>query len=76
MAATDAFPENSASVEVGPSESGGLLNVLGVAAVVLDSAGISLWSPQADGLFGWTADQALGRFAAQLLVAPERFDSS
>ncbi|MFD4944653.1 SpoIIE family protein phosphatase [Streptomyces sp. NPDC058409] len=75
MAATDAFPEDSASVEVGPSEPGGLLDVLDVAAVVLDGAGrIALWSPQAEELFGWTAEQALGRFAAQLLVAPEHFD--
>lgn len=65
MGATGAFPEGPASVGVAPAEPGGLLDVLGVAAVVLDSAGrIALWSPQAEELFGWTADQALGRFAA------------
>lgn len=75
MGATGAFPEGPASVGVAPAEPGGLLDVLGVAAVVLDSAGrIALWSPQAEELFGWTADQALGRFAAPLLVAPEHFD--
>ncbi|MFF5277374.1 SpoIIE family protein phosphatase [Streptomyces sp. 900116325] len=75
MGASGAFPEGAASVGVAPAEPGGLLDVLGVAAVVLDSAGrIALWSPQAEELFGWTADQALGRFAAPLLVAPEHFD--
>ena len=48
---------------------GGLLDVLGVAAVVLDAQGrISLWSPQADEVFGYTAEEALGQYAAQLLV--------
>ncbi|WP_327365227.1 SpoIIE family protein phosphatase [Streptomyces sp. NBC_01217] len=75
MGAPDAFPQGPGSVGVGPTEPGGLLDVLGVAAVVLDSSGrITLWSPQAEELFGWTADEALGRFAAQLLVAPEHFD--
>ncbi|MFE1414188.1 SpoIIE family protein phosphatase [Streptomyces sp. NPDC058746] len=48
---------------------GGLLDVLGVAAIVLDSEGrITLWSPQAEELFGYTAQEAWGRYAAQLLV--------
>ena len=39
----------------------GLLDVLGVAAVVLDADGrIVLWSPQAEELFGYTAREALG----------------
>ncbi|MGW4892494.1 SpoIIE family protein phosphatase [Kitasatospora sp. NPDC004240] len=51
---------------------GGILDLLGVAAVLLDADGrIRLWSPQARELFGWTADEALGRYAAQLLVAEE-----
>ncbi|MFB7908280.1 SpoIIE family protein phosphatase [Kitasatospora sp. NPDC056076] len=50
----------------------GLLDLLGVAAVVLDEGGrIVLWSPQARKLFGWSAEEALGRYAAQLLVAEE-----
>ncbi|MEC4019901.1 SpoIIE family protein phosphatase [Streptomyces sp. H27-D2] len=53
----------------GPVEPGGLLDVLGVAAVVLDADGrIALWSPQAEALFGYTAKEALGEFAARLLV--------
>nr|WP_262387008.1 SpoIIE family protein phosphatase [Streptomyces sp. TRM49041] len=40
-----------------------------MAAVVLDARGrIVLWSPQARDVFGYTAEEALGRFAARLLV--------
>lgn len=50
----------------------GLLDVLNVAAVVLDSEGrVALWSPQAEQLFGWTAAEALGQPAARLLAAKE-----
>ncbi|WP_407548135.1 SpoIIE family protein phosphatase [Streptomyces sp. Pv4-95] len=77
--ATDAFPEGfpveGFPVGEGPSRPGGLLDVLGVAAVMLDAEGrIALWSPQAEQLFGWTAQEALGRPAAQLLVGPEHLD--
>ncbi|MBD0741392.1 PAS sensor protein [Streptomyces sp. CBMA152] len=52
---------------------GGLLDVLGVAAVVLDERGrIVLWSPQAEELFGFSSQEALGRPAAQVLVEEER----
>ncbi|MER7112088.1 SpoIIE family protein phosphatase [Streptomyces sp. NPDC000229] len=61
--------------ELGPSPPGGLLDVLGVAAVVLDADGrIVFWSPQAQALLGYSAEEALGRFAAQLLVADEHID--
>ncbi|MGW7001254.1 SpoIIE family protein phosphatase [Streptomyces sp. NPDC054933] len=70
MSATDAFPAG-----LGPesadaaSPPGGLLDVLGVAAVVLDATGrITLWSPQAADLFGYSAEEALGQYAARLLV--------
>ncbi|MYT27736.1 MULTISPECIES: SpoIIE family protein phosphatase [unclassified Streptomyces] len=72
MGATDAFPESAAQAGAGPTHPGGLLDVLGVAAVMLDAKGrITLWSPQAEELFGWTAEEALGRSAARLLVPPE-----
>ncbi|KIZ16691.1 SpoIIE family protein phosphatase [Streptomyces natalensis] len=75
MGATDAFPEGAAPAEAGPSRPGGLLDVLGVAAVMLDADGrIALWSPQAQKLFGWSAEEALGRPAAKLLVPPEHVD--
>ncbi|MFJ3909089.1 SpoIIE family protein phosphatase [Streptomyces vinaceus] len=59
----------SDGLSVDPATGPGLLDVLGVAGVVLDAEGrIALWSPQAEELFGYTASDALGRFAAQLLV--------
>ncbi len=53
----------------GPFQPSGLLDVLGVAAVVLDAEGrIVLWSPQAEELFGYSAQEALGQYAGRLLV--------
>ncbi|MFG2640162.1 SpoIIE family protein phosphatase [Streptomyces sp. NPDC048370] len=65
-----AFPAgpDAAGIELA-WEPGGLLDVLGVAAIVLDANGhIVLWSPQAETVFGYPADEALGRPAARLLV--------
>ncbi|MFF5754018.1 SpoIIE family protein phosphatase [Streptomyces longwoodensis] len=54
----------------------GLLDVLSVAAVVLDSEGrIVFWTPQAEDLFGYTAQEALGTYAARLFVHPEHLQS-
>ncbi|MES5820194.1 SpoIIE family protein phosphatase [Streptomyces sp. RG80] len=53
----------------------GLLDVLGVASVVLDAEGrIVLWSPQAEELFGYTAQEALGQFAARIMVHEQYLD--
>ncbi|MER6307976.1 SpoIIE family protein phosphatase [Streptomyces sp. NPDC001739] len=53
----------------------GLLDLLGVAAVVLDADGrIVLWSPQAETLFGYSAQEALGEFAGRLLVHEHHLD--
>ncbi|MEU6593950.1 SpoIIE family protein phosphatase [Streptomyces sp. NPDC046881] len=53
----------------------GLLDLLSVAAVVLDTSGrVVFWSPQAVELFGYTAEEALGQFAAQLLIHEEHRD--
>ncbi|MEU6375751.1 SpoIIE family protein phosphatase [Streptomyces sp. NPDC046909] len=53
----------------------GLLDVLGVASVVLDAEGrIVLWSPQAEELFGYTAREALGQFAARIMVHEQYLD--
>ncbi|MGW0752921.1 SpoIIE family protein phosphatase [Streptomyces sp. NPDC002587] len=58
-----------------PSPPGGLLDLLSVAAVVLDTRGrIVFWSPQADEVFGYTAEEALGQYAANLLVHKEHQD--
>ncbi|MGF0173815.1 SpoIIE family protein phosphatase [Streptomyces sp. Marseille-Q5077] len=57
---------------VGPS---GLLDVLGVASVVLDTEGrIVLWSPQAEELFGYPAREALGEYAARIMVHEQYVD--
>ncbi|MEU9631744.1 SpoIIE family protein phosphatase [Streptomyces luteogriseus] len=53
----------------GPS---GLMDLLGVAAVLVEADGrIDMWSPQAEELFGYTFDEAVGRQAAPLLLHPE-----
>ncbi|WP_367325230.1 SpoIIE family protein phosphatase [Streptomyces sp. HUAS ZL42] len=53
----------------------GLLDVLGVASVVLDAQGhIVLWSPQAEELFGYSAQEALGEYAARIMVHEQHLD--
>ncbi|MFI9722804.1 SpoIIE family protein phosphatase [Streptomyces sp. NPDC052396] len=70
MGTTDAARPGPDPAEGGSYAPGGLLDVLSVAAVLLDQDGrIVLWSPQAETLFGWTAEEALGQYAARLLVA-------
>ncbi|MGW1541880.1 SpoIIE family protein phosphatase [Streptomyces sp. NPDC002309] len=55
---------------------GGLLDVLNVAAVLLDPDGrIALWSPQAEILFGYRAEEALGRHAGRLLIDEEDLET-
>ncbi|TVZ78372.1 SpoIIE family protein phosphatase [Streptomyces sp. BK340] len=59
----------------GPVRPSGLLDVLSVASVVLDAEGrIVLWSPQAEELFGYSAQEALGEFAARLMVHDEHIE--
>ncbi|MFF0475975.1 SpoIIE family protein phosphatase [Streptomyces sp. NPDC004284] len=67
------FPGTGTTGRVGvPLDGKGLLDVLGVAAVVVDARGrIVLWSPQAEALFGFRADEALGRYVARLIVGEE-----
>nr|WP_190174353.1 SpoIIE family protein phosphatase [Streptomyces mirabilis] len=51
------------------------MDLLGVAAVLLDADGrIVLWSPEAEALFGYTAEEALGQYAAPLLVHEQYWD--
>ncbi|MFF8606125.1 SpoIIE family protein phosphatase [Streptomyces sp. NPDC015346] len=70
MRAAESSPAPSGRTTAGDAlRPGGLLDVLNVAAVVLDADGrIMLWSPQAEELFGYTADEALGQFAGRLMV--------
>ncbi|POX47398.1 PAS sensor protein [Streptomyces sp. Ru71] len=59
----------------GPVRPSGLLDVLNVASVVLDAQGrVVLWSPQAEELFGYAAQEALGRYAAHIMVHEQHFD--
>ncbi|MGW2051476.1 SpoIIE family protein phosphatase [Streptomyces sp. NPDC001858] len=54
----------------------GLLDMLSVAAMVVDADGrIVFWTPQAEDLFGYTAQEALGKYAARLFIHPEHLKS-
>jgi len=58
-----------------PVRPSGLLDVLGMASVVLDTEGrIVLWSPQAEELFGYRAAEALGEYAARIMVHEQHVD--
>ncbi|MFE3935666.1 PAS domain-containing protein, partial [Streptomyces goshikiensis] len=75
MSEADAFRAGPDPQPAGPSTGPGLLDLLGVAAVVLDDEGrIALWSPQAQELFGYTPQEVLGRYAARLLVDEQHLD--
>ncbi|SHI73236.1 SpoIIE family protein phosphatase [Streptomyces sp. 3214.6] len=66
---------SSAAEGGGPTGPSGLLDVLNVASVVLDTEGrIALWSPQAEELFGYSAQEALGRYAARVMVNEQHVD--
>ncbi|GGN81139.1 hypothetical protein GCM10011579_067350 [Streptomyces albiflavescens] len=75
MCAAESLRRDSDAATVAPTASGGLLDVLNVAAILLDDQGkIGLWSPQAEDLFGYSAEEALGEFAGRLLVNEENLD--
>lgn len=75
MSTADASRAGPVPAHAGPSEGPGLLDVVGIAAVVLDEEGrITLWSPQAEDLFGYTAQEALGKFAGHLLVDEQHLE--
>ncbi|MFE9029518.1 SpoIIE family protein phosphatase [Streptomyces iakyrus] len=64
-------PERAADPERAASDPSGLLDLLGVAAVLVEADGrIDMWSPQAEELFGYTGDEAVGQYAATLLLHP------
>ncbi|WP_164413983.1 SpoIIE family protein phosphatase [Streptomyces salinarius] len=59
----------------GPVRPSGLLDLLNVASIVLDTEGrIVLWSPQAEELFGYSAREALGQYAARIMVHERHLD--
>lgn len=76
MCAAESLRTGPETAGVAPTASGGLLDVLSVAAVLLDAEGrIDLWSPQAEDLFGYSADEALGEFAGRLLVHEDHLET-
>ncbi|MFI9823541.1 SpoIIE family protein phosphatase [Streptomyces sp. NPDC052013] len=61
-----------AGAEDGAADPSGLMDLLGVAAVLVEPDGrIDMWSPQAEELFGYACAEAVGEYAAPLLVHPE-----
>ncbi|GAA3378524.1 hypothetical protein GCM10020367_58370 [Streptomyces sannanensis] len=75
MATAESFRADSGRPPAGPSPPRGLLDLLSVAPVVLDTDGrIVLWSPQAEELFGYTAREALGEYAGRLLVHEQHLE--
>ncbi|MFI0785978.1 SpoIIE family protein phosphatase [Streptomyces lydicus] len=75
MSAADGRPPDAGQPEDRPAQPSGLLDLLGVAAVLLDDEGrIVLWSPQAEDLYGYTSEEALGHDAAPLLVHEQHWD--
>ncbi|MET7986197.1 MULTISPECIES: SpoIIE family protein phosphatase [unclassified Streptomyces] len=68
--------ESAGSHEPEASRPTGLLDVLRVGALVLDADGrIVFWTPQAEELIGYTAEEALGKYAARLIIHPENMQS-
>ncbi|PNG22659.1 SpoIIE family protein phosphatase [Streptomyces cahuitamycinicus] len=65
-------PEWAADQDKSASDPSGLMDLLGVAAVLVEADGrIDMWSPQAEELFGYTGGEAVGQYAAALLLHPE-----
>ncbi|MEU2060295.1 SpoIIE family protein phosphatase [Streptomyces sp. NPDC013455] len=70
-------PEQAARPAGAAAEPSGLIDLLGVAAVLLEADGrIDMWSPQAEELFGYPRSEAVGQYAAPLLLAPEHQDAA
>ncbi|MDF3142614.1 MULTISPECIES: SpoIIE family protein phosphatase [unclassified Streptomyces] len=68
----ESFESDGGGYEREPPRPTGLLDVLSVAAVVVDADGrIVFWTPQAEDLFGYTSEEALGTYAARLFIHPE-----
>ncbi|MFD8656359.1 PAS domain-containing protein, partial [Streptomyces mirabilis] len=75
MRTADPFGAEGDQPGSGPRQPRELLDLLSVAAVLLDAEGrIVLWSPQAEELFGYTSHEALGQYAARLLVHEQHVD--
>ncbi|GHE06316.1 SpoIIE family protein phosphatase [Streptomyces alanosinicus] len=74
--AVDSFAAGHDEQRAGLPRPTGLLDVLSVAAVALDTRGrIVFWTPQAEELFGYSSQEALGKHAARLLIHPEHLQA-
>ncbi|MFF7972442.1 SpoIIE family protein phosphatase [Streptomyces sp. NPDC007905] len=70
-------PEQADQPAAGAADPSGLMDLLGVAAVLLEADGrIDMWSPQAEELFGYARSEAVGQYAATLLLHPEHQDAA
>ncbi|MFF4399793.1 SpoIIE family protein phosphatase [Streptomyces sp. NPDC001480] len=77
MSRAERGPEWADRPEDGASGPSGLLDLLGVAAVLLEADGrIDMWSPQAEELFGYRGGEAVGQYAALLLLHPEHREAA
>ncbi|MGW3729273.1 PAS domain-containing protein, partial [Streptomyces sp. NPDC000851] len=76
MGKTDSSRAGDGRSVAGPlTPPSGLLDLLSVAAVVLNAQGqVVFWSSKAEELFGYTAGEALGQYAAPLTVHEEHRD--
>lgn len=75
MSADEERPAGAGAAEGKSSQPSGLMDLLAVAAVLVDAEGrIVLWSPQAADLYGYSAEEALGQYAAPLLIHQEHWD--
>lgn len=75
MSATEGGRADAGQPEGSAPPPSGLMDLLGVAAVLLDAEGrIVLWSPQAEDLYGYPAEEALGQYAASLLVREQHWE--
>ncbi|WP_406376045.1 SpoIIE family protein phosphatase [Streptomyces sp. NBC_00647] len=72
----DSSQSDSGDYEPSSARPTGLLDVLSVGAMVLDADGrIVFWTPQAEELIGYSAEEALGKYAARLIIHPEHMQS-
>ncbi|GAA3156671.1 SpoIIE family protein phosphatase [Streptomyces rameus] len=70
-------PEQADHLAGAAADPSGLMDLLGVAAVLLEADGrIDMWSPQAEELFGYSRGEAVGQYAAPLLLNPEHQDAA
>lgn len=76
MTAESTQSDSASGPEPARSRPTGLLDVLNVGALVLDADGrIVFWTPQAEELIGYSAEEALGKYAARLIIHPEHMQS-